>query len=160
MDPSNWNDFSGVDIVIGIRSFDGQTYDTKPPSKLINAWHAGTPFVGGHDSAFKQIGTPTEDYYVVTTQEEACDVIADLARNTSQYARIVQKGFDQAKQYSRHAIAQRWVDLLKGPIDIRYSQWTKRGVCASWHAAVNAKYAYARQELGRLWRHLKKSQAS
>lgn len=31
LDASNWNDFSAVDIAIGIRSFDQRTYETKPP---------------------------------------------------------------------------------------------------------------------------------
>ena len=36
-------DLRDIDILIGIRSFDEKPYNSKPPSKLINAWHAHIP---------------------------------------------------------------------------------------------------------------------
>jgi hypothetical protein len=48
----SWNDYSTIDVLIVIRSFDQSAYDFKPPTKLINAWHGQLPLVAGLDSAF------------------------------------------------------------------------------------------------------------
>ena len=122
----SWHDLSSIDVLIGIRSFDTQPHNNKPPTKLFNAWHANIPFVGGHDSAFKQIGTPGENYLLAETPQEAIDSILRLQKDPELYARIVDKGKQKASLFTEHTIADIWKDVLTGPVMERYKLWNSR----------------------------------
>jgi len=119
----NWNDLSQVDVVLGVRSFDRQAYNGKPPSKMLNAWHAGIPFVGGYDSAFSQIGRPGTDYLRVGSAEEALDAVLRLRDSPLLYALLVRNGRRRALDYTADAIAERWESLLLGPVCERLRHW-------------------------------------
>jgi hypothetical protein len=116
-------DLSSIDVLIGIRSFDAKPYNTKPPSKLINAWHAHIPFIGGHDSAFMQVGIPGEDYLLATTPEEVLNAILQLRNDPELYDRLVQNGIQKAALYTNQTIAETWEKVLSGPVFKRYEQW-------------------------------------
>src|ERR1700685_2285754 len=90
--PENWNDYSTVDVLSAIRSFGRTRHDTKPPSKLFNAWHAGIPLVAGYDSAFEQVGRPGVDYCRVAAMEEAIEAIRPLRDDPAYYRSIVTAG--------------------------------------------------------------------
>jgi hypothetical protein len=126
-DKSNWNDFSDIDIIIGIRSFDSKQYKIKPATKLYNAWHAGIPFIGGNDSAFRQVGRPGEDYLVARTEKELIGHISRLIHDREFYASLVQNGRKAAVNYTREAIRRRWEDLLKGVVLDSYYKWSRSG---------------------------------
>lgn len=119
----SWHDLSAIDVLVGIRSFDYQPHDTKPPTKLFGAWHANIPFIGGHDSAFKQVGTPGEDYLLAATPDEAINAILQLRDNPDLYEKLVQTGKKKAALYTEETIAQVWVETLTGQIMERYQQW-------------------------------------
>ncbi|GEO03935.1 hypothetical protein AAE02nite_15990 [Adhaeribacter aerolatus] len=119
----SWHDLSSIDILLGIRSFDEQPHNTKPPTKLFGAWHANIPFIGGHDSAFKQVGVPGEDYLLVTTPDEAIAAILKLRDDQALYNKLVQNGRRKATLYTEETIAQAWVDVLTGPVLQRYRAW-------------------------------------
>ncbi len=119
----SWNDLSEVDILLGIRSFNRESYNYLPPSKLINAWHAGIPFIGGNDSAYRQVGTPGKDYIRVTGKNEMLDAIIRLRDDPVYYDSIVQAGYRKAEKYTRETIADRWIQLLSGKIVNAYGVW-------------------------------------
>jgi hypothetical protein len=75
-----WQDMEDIDVLLGFRSLSRENYNTKPPTKLFNAWLAGIPFIGGFDSACEQVGTPGKDYIQVYTYEELIRMIARLNR--------------------------------------------------------------------------------
>jgi hypothetical protein len=106
-----WHNMANVDAVVGIRSFSNQTYPDKPPSKLINAWHARVPLIGGYDSAFSKIGTPGEDYLRVQTTAEFEEALA-LLDDPEVYARIVENGAAKARAFTAEALAQNWLELF------------------------------------------------
>ena len=58
IDKKQWHDMREIDVLLAIRDFSTRTYDEKPPSKLINAWHAGIPLIAGYDSHFQLLGRP------------------------------------------------------------------------------------------------------
>lgn len=122
-----WNDLSGIDVLIAIRSFDGRTYPTKPPTKLINAWHAGIPLIAGHDSAYAQIGSPGEDYLVATTLAQAVEAIRKLKTDEALYERIVANGKRKAEAFTRRRIADLWIEFLEKTVALRYAAWAERG---------------------------------
>lgn len=131
LDPQTWNDMSGIDILLAIRSLDGRTYPTKPPSKLINAWIAGIPLIAGNDSAFSQVGKPGEDYIRVRTKEEALDAVRLLKTDPAFYQRIVNAGRERAKDFTENRLVERWKQLLNGPLREQYGAWRSRSAVDS-----------------------------
>jgi hypothetical protein len=118
-----WHDLSSIDVLVGIRSFDARPHNTKPASKLINAWHAHIPFIGGHDSAFMQIGRPGEDYLLARTPQEAVYAVLRLRDDPELYSRLVRNGIRKAMQYTEQAIYEKWESTILGPIMRRYERW-------------------------------------
>ena len=118
-----WHDLRSIDVLVGIRSFDHQPHNTKPPTKLFGAWHANIPFIGGHDSAFKQVGTPGEDYLLASTPQEAITAILRLRNEAGLYEKLVLNGNRKAELYTEETIAKVWVDALTGPVSHRYYKW-------------------------------------
>lgn len=121
-----WHDLRTVDVLIGIRSFDTKPHNAKPPSKLFNAWQAGIPFIGGHDSAYRQAGTPEEDYIIASTPEETVSAVLRLQADADLYARLVQNGWKKIKHYTEDCTAALWEQVLTGPVTVRYLKWLRR----------------------------------
>ncbi|GAB3809730.1 hypothetical protein GCM10028819_51960 [Spirosoma humi] len=119
----SWHDMSNIDVLIALRGFNSNPYDTKPPSKLFNAWHAEIPFVGGNDSAYKQVGNPDEDYLLATNPQEVLAVVSRLQNDPELYSKLVQNGNKKAVQYNEVTIATIWEEALTGPVMDRYGKW-------------------------------------
>jgi glycosyltransferase involved in cell wall biosynthesis len=120
------HDLSDIDVLIGIRSFDTHPYNSKPPSKLINAWHAHIPFIGGYDSAFKQVGIPGQDYLLAKTPDEVLHAVLSLRDNPELYQTLISNGSNKASLYTRDTIAEKWENIFSEPVLQRYKQWTLR----------------------------------
>ena len=125
LDAGKWRNLEDVDVLVGIRSFGTQEYKRKPPSKLINAWHAGIPFIGGWDSAYSQIGTPGEDYLRVASYEEMLEKIIELKNNPILYRWMVRAGHKRAVEYTFDSIAQMWKAPMEGEISHDFEVWNK-----------------------------------
>lgn len=110
--PECWNDFSDVDVVLGLREFGNRTFDTKPPTKLINAWLAGTVFIGGADSSYVQVGVPGKNYLLASTQTACQRAMEDLLAGRIEYRLLVATGSAAAAAYDRAGIHERWVQCL------------------------------------------------
>lgn len=139
-------DVSEVDVLIGIRSFDNNPHNSKPPSKLINAWHSKIPFIGGHDSAFSQVGVPGEDYLQVNTMKEVVEAVLLLKKDPVLYQKLVINGTRKAEHIDNNYIVHNWEKILTGPVLLRYEQWIKRPNYEKLRFAAlkniyNAKYA-------------------
>ena len=98
--PDSWNDCSRVDILVGVRSFSKSRHKSKPASKLVNAWHARIPLIGGFDSAFEQIGRPGRDYIRVRSLDDAVEAICKLRDDRDLYRSIVDSGAARVSEYS------------------------------------------------------------
>ena len=120
------HDLRDIDVLIGIRSFDDKPYNSKPPSKLVNAWHAHIPFIGGNDSAFKQVGTPGKDYLLATSHQEVLNAVLQLRDDPNFYQTLVNNGIEKTIQFTREAIATKWEDILMGPVVERLNKWDER----------------------------------
>jgi len=123
LDAPEWQDLDSVDVLLGIRSFGKKKYKRKPPSKLVNAWRAGIPFIGGGDSAYTQIGNPGEDFLQVFSYDDLLVELVRLQHDCALYNRIVEAGRRNANDFTFEAIAQRWKYLLEGDIARAYSKW-------------------------------------
>jgi hypothetical protein len=120
---SQWHDFSDIDVALAIRSFGNRRYRKKPPSKLVNAWFGGVPFIGGADSAYTQIGNPGHEYLRATTPDEVRACIARLKSDPELTQRLVAAGHERAKDFTKEATLQRWVDVFEGPVEDRFRKW-------------------------------------
>lgn len=118
--PSRWHDFSDLDIALGIRDFTTRRHPHKPANKLLNAWIAGVPFVGGSDSAFADVGRPGRDYLRALTLDEALSAIERLRAEPRLYDALVTAGRTRAFAFSTAAIVDEWVANLEGPVAERY----------------------------------------
>ncbi|MEO0031010.1 MAG: hypothetical protein RIS94_768 [Pseudomonadota bacterium] len=123
---SQWHDFADLDAVVAIRSFSKARFSSKPPSKLINAWIAGVPFIGGSDSAYRQIGTPGEDFLVATNPDEVRAAIARLQNEPGLVAKLVSNGRERAREFTVDRLVDKWIALLEGPVEQRYRLWQSR----------------------------------
>jgi hypothetical protein len=132
-----WHDLREVDVLFGVRSFDRAPYLDKPPSKLLNAWHAGIPFVGGYDAAFSAIGRPGVDYIRVETCEQATQAIHRLRDDREFYRSVVEAGSDSASQYTREAIAKQWLKILDGPLHERFVEFREQSRLSRLQQLVN-----------------------
>jgi hypothetical protein len=153
LDSDNWHDYSTVDVLLAMRSFDKSRYVCRPPSKLINAWHARIPLIGGYDSAFEQVGRPGYDYVRVRTFDEAIQAICLLRDDQDRYRSIVDAGAIRALAYSRERIADAWEDLLSGPIAARYEWWRRNRLLSD----ISQQVRFRTWQATRLLRFLSKS---
>jgi hypothetical protein len=119
----SWHDLRAIDVLVGVRSFDGKRHDTKPPSKLFNAWHAEIPFIGGSDSAFRQVGTPGRDYIAVRSKQQVIDAVLALRADPSRYRGIVESGKQRAQIYCNARIAEAWERVMTEDIARRHARW-------------------------------------
>ena len=123
--PKSWNDYSEIDIAIGIRCFSGKRYNQKPPTKLLNAWRAGVPFIGGVDSAYSQVGENKKNYIRVNNRVELVEAI-DVIINDSVFSKnLIDNGFDEFKKYSNKNIEKEWLDLLFNE-EVNFNNWKRK----------------------------------
>ncbi len=131
--PDAWHDFSDVDIAVGVRSFDRRAYNHKPASKLINAWHAGVPFIGGYDSAYRQVGEPGVNYLLAENENDVIRHLEALTESTTFYAELVQSGRLAAQNFSIAAIGLQWVNVIQKIVNDHYNRWVSR---SAWMSSV------------------------
>jgi hypothetical protein len=66
----HWHDYSDVDVVVAVRSFD----HNDPPSKFHNAWHAGVPAVL-RESAYQANRKRDLDYLEVSSADDVMLIV-------------------------------------------------------------------------------------
>jgi hypothetical protein len=107
-----WNDYRDVDVLLAVRPRLRKPGHEKPPSKLVNAWLAGVPALLGPEFAFRDAGTPGEDYFEVQSAGEALRAIDRLRAEPELYARVVSRGRRRAEPFAVPALVARWSELL------------------------------------------------
>lgn len=121
-----WNDYSYVDAILAVRSFDKyNTYDHKPASKLLNAWLAGVPAVLGCESAYREEGRNGVDYIEVSKVEEAIFALKHLRDNITFRHLIVKGCLVHAEQINPEKIVEKWQNFLIEKAIPEYEKWTK-----------------------------------
>lgn len=124
--PHDWNDYSEVDAVVSLRFLAERRVRKKPPTKLINAWLAGAPFVAMREPAFRQIGRPGLSFLEAESMEGVLEQLLRLRNEPGLYDAVVAAGRSAVLDYDREATARRWMDVLSGPVARRYREWRRR----------------------------------
>lgn len=120
----SWFDLSDVDVLVGVRSYDSNPHNNKPPNRLFSSWHAHIPFIGGCDSAYQQVAAPAIDYLVAQTPLQVIEAVIALKNNPQLYSQLVQNGIEKTKHYNNDAIAALWKCILSGPVMQQYTKWS------------------------------------
>lgn len=122
-DPDRQRDYSDIDLVVAIRSFDGRSYDYKPATKLHNAWLAGVPAILGPESAYRGERNHELDYLEASTYEELCRHVDRLNGQPSLRRKLRVRAEKRAKEISPERKAKDWWELLTGPVADIYDWW-------------------------------------
>jgi hypothetical protein len=121
--PETWNDFSEVDVIVAVRSFDRRTHHRYPASKLYNAWCAGVPAILGYESAYRSERRGELDYIEATSEEEVITALARLRDDPALYRAIVANGAARAREVTFGEIAARWKRLIEEDLVPAHAKW-------------------------------------
>ncbi len=121
-----WHDYHDVDAVVAVRDFRGAKQLHKPATKLYNAWLAGTPFVGGADSAYASDGHAGQDYLAARSPDEVLSCLRRIKSDPDLRRRLVAEGTRAAQAFTPQAITQRWRDLLAADFPARAAALASR----------------------------------
>jgi hypothetical protein len=119
-------DFSDIDAVVAARSFQRAGYIRKPPSKLFNAWIAGTPAILGREFAFREQRRSDLDYIEINSFGDACAAVERLARSPALRQAMVENGYRRAGEISIARITDRWEEILFGIAQEAARRWFAR----------------------------------
>lgn len=121
---NGWNDYSDVDAVIGVRSFNYQgSYSWKPASKLVNAWHAGVPAILSRESAYQAERKSELDYIEVTSLEELFAALERLRDDKNLRQAMMENGRIRAEETKPAKIALRWRYFFTHVAIPAYDRW-------------------------------------
>jgi hypothetical protein len=119
-----WHDFSYVDVIIAVRDLSGKThFQWKPAQKLYNAWLAGVPAILGKESAFQRERKSELDYLEVSSLDEVLAALKLLRDNPELRQKMIENGFERAKEYSPVIITEYWKNLIVEKLIPAYLYW-------------------------------------
>lgn len=123
---SQWQDFSEVDGVIGIRDFTTATHARKPATKLYNAWLAGAIFLGGRDAALRGERRSELDYLEAHSLAELTAVIERLQKDPELRRAMMANALKRAEEVSPAATRARWLDFITTKLPQHVADWNQR----------------------------------
>ncbi|MGK7950494.1 MAG: glycosyltransferase [Xenococcaceae cyanobacterium] len=127
-EPSKWNDYSNIDVVVAVRSFDGQTYNHKPASKVVNSWLAGVTAIVAPESAFMAIRKSELDFLAVNSLDETIEAVKSLKNNPELYLSMIKNGKDRAQEFSEDQIRKQWITFFKKYAFVEYEKWLSMSI--------------------------------
>lgn len=119
----DWNNYQNLDVVIAVRSFDGNKYDNKPASKLINCWRAGVPAILTPESAYMSLRNSDLDFCLVNSVEDCLQAIKNLQNNQQLYLSMVENGKQRSQEFEEEKITEYWVKFFKDYVFPKYDAW-------------------------------------
>jgi len=124
---NTWHDYSDVDIVLAVRSFQHKDeYLWKPATKLYNCWHAGVPAILGTESAFRAERQGELDYIEVDSLEKTLDALKELKENPDLYQAIIENGKVRSREKSIDAIVEIWKNTFQKVLFNKYENWCEQ----------------------------------
>lgn len=113
MNAGNWMDYSNTDLVLAWRpNISKYILNTKPPSKLINAWHAHTPALLGAEPAYQALRKHPDDYFEIHSTKNIIQYIQRLKQHPEEYEHILNHYKTQATHFTRQHIIDSWFNLF------------------------------------------------
>jgi hypothetical protein len=112
-----------VDVILAVRGFGKSGFSWKPPSKLVNAWHAGIPAILGYELAFRSERKSELDYLEVTTPAEALAALKRLQDDKNLREKMIENGRIRAQETTVTRMVERWSNFLLNKAVPRYERW-------------------------------------
>jgi hypothetical protein len=100
----DWPDFRTVDAVLAVRPAACPRRDSKPATKLCNAWLAGVPALLSPEVAYRELRRSPLDYLEVAGPEEAKGAVDRLLAEPGLYQRMVANGRERAAEVTGGAV--------------------------------------------------------
>ncbi|AFZ48814.1 hypothetical protein Cyast_2876 [Cyanobacterium stanieri PCC 7202] len=122
-DKNQWHDYSNIDAIVAVRSFDKLHYLHKPASKLINCWQAHVPAILTPESAFLAAKKSDLDFLVVNSIDETIEAVKKLKNNPQLYLAMVQNGQARYKEFSEDKITKDWINFFEKFAIPHYQEW-------------------------------------
>lgn len=124
---TEWNDFTNVDLVIGIRSFDkNENFLSKPSSKLINSWRANAVFISGNDSACLYEKEDEFDFVEVADYDALKNVLSKIKDDKVMFGRYRSRAIVRGERFSDSFFVNQWTDLIDKKLIPAYSKSLQR----------------------------------
>ena len=124
VDRDRWHDYTDIDAIVAVRSFDSRTYTWKPASKLFNAWLAGTPAILGAESSFQSERKSALDYIEVKSPEAIIEALITLRNAQKLRQKMVENGLVRSKYIQPEAVVDRWEEFIRSEVYNYYDQWS------------------------------------
>jgi hypothetical protein len=120
----DWQDFSDVDVILAVRSFQGDdNFAWKPATKLYNAWHAGVPAILGRESAYQAERKSHLDYIECQTVEQVLDALKKLQDDSTFRQSMIDNGKERAKETATDILVHKWIDFFNAQVIPSYHRW-------------------------------------
>ena len=123
---SDWSEFSETDVVLAIRYSSREYLESKPASKLINAWFAGCPALLGAEPAYQALRKSDLDYIEVHTPEDVIAALQKLRDNPGLYQAMVENGWMRSQEFTPDQLSFNWRNLLANDVSTGYAEWLGR----------------------------------
>ncbi|RJS94989.1 hypothetical protein D3260_00020 [Salinisphaera sp. Q1T1-3] len=119
-EPSSWTRYNDIDIVLAIR--DGSPYylQSKPASKLYNAWIAGCVAFVGDEPAFHYHGLHRIDFMHIRDSAEMIRTLEELKSNPQVYEQMRHRSLIRAREVSVEATLKKWCEFLEREVRSKY----------------------------------------
>lgn len=120
---TQWSDYTNLDAIVAVRSFDNNAYSHKPASKLINCWRALVPGAFPPESAYMSLRKSELDFCLVNTLDELIQSITSLKNNSELYLSMIENGKERARDFSEDKITDQWINFFQDYVFIQYKKW-------------------------------------
>lgn len=108
-----WHDFSETDITLCFRRSGEDALDLrKPPTKLVNAWSAGTIPIAGNELAYRSLIRHGEDGFIVESAHEVPAVVERLQQEPELRNRLLSNIAERREELSTERLTAAWSDLI------------------------------------------------
>jgi hypothetical protein len=124
-EPSQWNDYREIDVVVAIRSFKKTAWFHKGAIKLFNAWRGEVPAIVSPESAFLAEKKSDLDFIVVNSLDSTLAAIADLKTNPALYLAAVENSKKRAQELTKQKTLEKWLNFFENFAFPIYKKWQK-----------------------------------
>lgn len=123
VESDDWHNYSNIDVILAVRSFDDCNYITKPATKLYNAWHAGVPAILGRESAYQAERKSNLDYLEVSSANEILAALKHLSHSKELRQAMIDNGHCRAKETNIEIISSKWHNFITQVAIPAYEEW-------------------------------------
>lgn len=124
---SKWSDFSQIDLILAMRSFDNRPYYHKPFLKITNAMLAGVPVIATRESSHLYLKYEKKvDFQIVDSIIELASIVKLMKDNPTLEFQKVEINQKLIKDYTSEAVFKAYNQLFK-ECAVKLQRWSAAG---------------------------------